>query len=66
MLKDHSISIIKCLVSLHFLSNANKLCFTFLTREPKVENNIEKAGAELGQAQFKLELEVYFTSFKIC
>ena len=27
---------------------------------------LEQAGAELGQAQLKLELEIYFTPFKIC
>ena len=28
--------------------------------------NLRQAGAELGQAQLKLEMEFYFTSFKIC
>ena len=27
---------------------------------------MKQAGAELGQAQLKLELELFFTSFKIC
>ena len=29
-------------------------------------NNHKQAGTVLGQAQLKLELELYFTSFKIC
>ena len=29
-------------------------------------NIVKQAGAELGQAQLKLELELCFTSFEIC
>ena len=29
-------------------------------------NNVKQAGTVLGQGQLKLELELYFTSFKIC
>ena len=31
-----------------------------------VQKLLEQAGAELGQAQLKLELELSFTWFKIC
>ena len=30
------------------------------------ERRLRQAGTVLGQAQLKLELELYFTSFKIC
>ena len=33
---------------------------------PNAKNNLEQAGTVLGQAQLKLELKLYFTSFKMC
>ena len=32
----------------------------------RVSTKLKQAGTELGQAQLKLELELCFTSFKIC
>ena len=32
----------------------------------QILNEVKQAGTKLGQAQLKLELELYFTSFKIC
>ena len=46
-------------------SNISSISSTSMTTSA-VAGKEEQAGAELGQAQLKLELELRFTSFRIC